>query len=131
MYQATSEELIQELNRALGALRITYPTLSRSQAIQDSVVIEEFWEELFELDSDRAVAWLKTEDTVHLREDLYTGESLPFGYANLGQAFADSYSEDSEDYSHLTQPDRSGFGGWGSGNEFGIGGDDWAGDERE
>ena len=90
-YISTVEDLIQELNRALGALRITYPTLTRADAIQDSVVIEEFWEELFELDSDRAVAWLKTEDTVHLREDLYTGSSLPYGLDNLGEIGPDAW----------------------------------------
>lgn len=125
-------DLLIELNRALEALRLSYPTISKLTALQDSVVIKDLWEELKEIDMNMAWAWLLKKDPVHLREDLYEGTSLPSGLDSLGAIPDAFFGEDSDNCDHLSQPDCSGFGGqWGGGNEFGIGPDDWAGVEDD
>lgn len=95
MYLASIQDLIVELNRALGALRITYPNLTRGEALQDSVVIEEYWEELYELDANAAVSWLQVEDTDLTREIIFEG-ARTFDMATIGRAL-DYYQEDAAD----------------------------------
>lgn len=110
-----SREIIQELNRALEALRRVDPRLSRAEAIQESVVIEDLWEELLDVDQVTAHSWAAYDDVDLTREVIYQGSSLPFTLDNLGEIPGGVWGEEADhtDYSPIE-------------GDFEIGPDAWA-----